>query len=82
MQKFQDTLETRKRSFICTFSICMTVPLLSCKLWLWPLKATSLSKRVQQEFSNTHTNYFTPPRVLLTSIQNFKKIHYFWQLKG
>ena len=27
MQNFQDTCETRKRSFICVFSICMAVPL-------------------------------------------------------
>ena len=27
MRNFQDTFETRKRSFICAFSICMTVPL-------------------------------------------------------
>ena len=27
MQNFQDTFETRKRSFISGFSICMTVPL-------------------------------------------------------
>ena len=27
MRNFQDTFETRKRSFISTFSICMTVPL-------------------------------------------------------
>ena len=27
MQNFQDTFETRKRSFISVFSICMTVPL-------------------------------------------------------
>ena len=28
MRNFQDTFETRKRSFISTFSICMTVPLM------------------------------------------------------
>ena len=27
MRKFQDIFETRKRSFISAFSICMTVPL-------------------------------------------------------
>ena len=27
MQSFQDTFETRERSFISAFSICMTVPL-------------------------------------------------------
>ena len=27
MRNFQDTFETRKRSFISTFSISMTVPL-------------------------------------------------------
>ena len=27
MRNFQDTFETLKRSFISTFSICMTVPL-------------------------------------------------------
>ena len=28
MQNFQDTFETRKRSCISAFSICMTVPLI------------------------------------------------------
>ena len=28
MWNFQDTFETRKRSFISAFSICMTVPLI------------------------------------------------------
>ena len=28
MHNFQDTLETRKQSFITHFSICMTVPLI------------------------------------------------------
>ena len=28
MRNFQDTFETCKRSFISTFSICMTVPLI------------------------------------------------------
>ena len=32
MQKFQDTFETRKESYISAFSICMTVPL-SKKAW-------------------------------------------------
>ena len=27
MRNFQDTFETPKRSFICAFSTCMTVPL-------------------------------------------------------
>ena len=27
MQNFQDTFETRKRSFMSAFSICVTVPL-------------------------------------------------------
>ena len=27
MQNFKDAIETRKRSFFSTFSICMTVPL-------------------------------------------------------
>ena len=27
MRNFQDTFEARKQSFISTFSICMTVPL-------------------------------------------------------
>ena len=26
MRNFQDTFETRKRSFVSAFSICMTVP--------------------------------------------------------
>ena len=28
MRYFQDTFETRKRSFVSAFSICMTVPLI------------------------------------------------------
>ena len=28
MRNFQDTFETRKRSFVSAFSICMTVPLI------------------------------------------------------
>ena len=28
MQNFQDTFETRERSFVSAFSICMTVPLM------------------------------------------------------
>ena len=27
MQNFQDTFKTRNESFICAFSICLTVPL-------------------------------------------------------
>ena len=30
MQNFQDSFEIRKRSFISTFSICMTLPLILC----------------------------------------------------
>ena len=30
MRNFEDTFEIRKRSFISTFSICMTVPLKLC----------------------------------------------------
>ena len=29
MQNFQDTVESRKQSFISVFSICMTVPLMT-----------------------------------------------------
>ena len=39
MQNFQATFETRKRSFISTFSICMTVPLrLGIKLAMKQIK--------------------------------------------
>ena len=31
MRNFQDTFETRMRSFISAFSVCMTVPLTSEK---------------------------------------------------
>ena len=31
MQNFQDTFETRERSFMSAFSICMTVPLMLLK---------------------------------------------------
>ena len=30
MQNFQDISETRKQSFVSTFSICMTAPLIFC----------------------------------------------------
>ena len=30
MRNIPDTFETRKRSFISAFSICMTVPLIAC----------------------------------------------------
>ena len=30
MQNFQDSFEIRKRSFISTFSVCMTLPLILC----------------------------------------------------
>ena len=30
MRNFQDAFETRKRSFITVFSICMTLPLILC----------------------------------------------------
>ena len=32
MRSFQDTFETRKRSFISAFAICMTIPLRSTPL--------------------------------------------------
>ena len=34
MRNFQDTFETRKRSFISAFSICMTVPLTFINLYV------------------------------------------------
>ena len=43
MQNFQDTFETRKRSLINTFSICMTVPLKTSKN-LRQVKVRSLSR--------------------------------------
>ena len=45
MQNFQDTFETRKRSFICAFSICMTVPLRK------PNKVTLECKNLQKQQS-------------------------------
>ena len=38
MRNFQDTFETRKRSFISTFSICMTVTLKLGKFFPWEKK--------------------------------------------
>ena len=35
MQNFQDTIETRKRSFISAFSVCMTVPLSRIHIWVF-----------------------------------------------
>ena len=41
MLNFQDTFETRKRSFIIPFSICMTVPL-RYKSYLYFIFSTTL----------------------------------------
>ena len=50
MRHFQDTFETRKRSFICTFSICMTVPISNTLISKARLK---LAKKIKQKLSNT-----------------------------
>ena len=42
MRNFRDTFETRKRSFISTFSICMTVPLILVLTFLQFLTEQSL----------------------------------------
>ena len=41
MRYFQDTFETRKRSFISAFSICMTVPLRQIK---WCVQNETITK--------------------------------------
>ena len=43
MRIFQDTLETRKQSFISAFSICMTVTLKYCNF-----KASKIPWKVQK----------------------------------
>ena len=48
MRNFQDTFETRKRSFISVFSICMTAPL--------RVSSVSLSK-FAENFSRIWTEY-------------------------
>ena len=45
MQNFQETFETRKRSFIVAFSICMTVPLSNTK--------ATFEAQFMKELSNT-----------------------------
>ena len=42
MRNFEDTFETRKRSFICAFLICMTVPFFKC-LVVKSVKCTLIS---------------------------------------
>ena len=48
MRNFQDTFETRKRSFISAFSICMTVPL-----------NVSLGNEFDKKSSNSLLLYFS-----------------------
>ena len=45
MQNFQDSFETRKRSFISVFSVCMTVPLISFLTKTFSLCSGTLDKK-------------------------------------
>ena len=47
MQNFQDILETRQRSFISAFSICMTVPLKESLVFRARLVVRSFSLRLK-----------------------------------
>ena len=46
MRSFQDTFETRKRSFISAFSICMTVPLTKHGLLVNQIKNALLPEKI------------------------------------
>ena len=54
MRNFQDTLETRKRSFISTLSICMAVPLgvssMACKCAFYRPEQNTNGGRHEIEF--------------------------------
>ena len=52
MRKFQDTFETRKRSFINAFSICMTVPL------RWSVKLYAIMNIREKTTLTTLANIF------------------------
>ena len=47
MRNFQDTFETRKRSFFSAFSICMTVPLISNHRLYFSTRSTFSVKQQQ-----------------------------------
>ena len=55
MRFFQDTFETRKRSFIITFFICMTVPFKSFKSPEAVLPLNIFKSFIQY---NLHVNHF------------------------
>ena len=48
MQNSQNTFEIRKQSFICAFSICMTVLLKEAKIIKWVEKVAAEVKSVIQ----------------------------------
>ena len=66
MRIFQDIFETRKRSFISAFSICMTVPLskdhdqeTSKNFWHYRKKFIEIPSRILPEFDKQKCyNYF------------------------
>ena len=74
MQNFQNTFETRKGSFIRTFSICMTVPLTSendTQESLYDTEDIAVSKKARKKcdtFKNTRAND------LIKEVKNTPKI--------
>ena len=58
MRNFQDTFETRKRSFISAFSICMTAPLM-CSMKKHP-PVCSIKKGVLKNFAELTRNLSGP----------------------
>ena len=82
MRNFQDTFETRKRSFISAFLICMTVPLINlyflrlCFRML--VKPFLLKKHVCVTITPQHSNHeiFSACCDILIPNKGFE----FWQL--
>ena len=66
MRNFQDTFETRKRSFTSAFSICMTVPLISESKVMILSHFDELSKLMMHELiANLKTDLITLMLVIM-----------------
>ena len=74
MQNFQNTFETRKGSFIRTFSICMTVPLTSendTQESLYDTEDIAVSKKARKKCD---TSKNTRANELIKEVKNTPKI--------
>ena len=73
MRNFQDTFETRKRSFINAFSICMTVP----STWLWKkivFDGVSVATGNQSEASYTKTMVYHARNITFLECQELRHV--------